>query len=176
MLVTNILTSTQFILLNQTATTYLIAVSLVYSVLLMLENKIPIVRTHGFTALVLCIQTAGYVIINQGLRFDWGLLALAGTIIGTLAMWFQNPIKLKATMLIMGLIWMSYQIAAGAYGQLPGEVVFLAGIIVSLVMLTRARRREIPLDEVEEIPILVRRKLAVVRAKCNDKRSYIRVD
>jgi hypothetical protein len=46
-------------------------------------------------------------------------------------MWFQNPIKLKATMLVMGLIWMSYQIAAGAYGQLPGEVVFLAGIIIS---------------------------------------------
>jgi hypothetical protein len=171
MLATNVLTGAQFILLNQTATTYLIAVSLVYSVLLMLENKIPMVRTHGFTALILCIQTAGYVIINHGLRLDWGLLALAGTIIGTLAMWFQNPIKLKATMLVMGLIWMSYQIAAGAYGQLPGEVVFLAGIIISLVMLTKARRRGIPLDEVEELPIIVRRKLAAARAKALTKEA-----
>jgi hypothetical protein len=159
MLVTSVLTGTQFILLNQTATTYLIGVSFVYSILLMLEKKIPVVRTHGFTAFVLCFQIVGYVIVNQGLSLDWSLLALAGTIIGTLAMWLQNPIKLKATMLFMGVIWTSYQIAAGAYGQLPGEAVFLTGIIVSLVMLTRARKRGIPLDEVEELPVLIRRKI-----------------
>lgn len=163
MLATSALTGTQFLLLNQTATTYLIGVSFVYSILLMLEKKVPVVRTHGFTALVLCVQVAGYVIVNQGLRLDWGILALAGTIIGTLAMWLQNPIKLKATMLVMGTIWTSYQIAAGAYGQLPGEAVFLTGIIVSLIMLTSARKRGIPLDEVEELPILIRRKLTARR-------------
>ena len=117
------------------------------------------VRTHVFTAAVLSIQTAGYFAIN-GFTLNWGLLALAGTVIGTLAMWFDNPINLKATMLFMGFIWLAYQISAGAYGQLPGEFVFIAGIIVSLTMLVKAQNKGIPLSEVEELPTLMRRKLA----------------
>lgn len=159
MLLTNILTGAQFILLNQTATTYLIGVSLVYSILLIIEKKIPFVRTHAFTGGLLLVQMVGYFLIN-GFSWNWGLLALTGTIIGTLAMWFQNPLKLKVTMLFMGFIWLSYQTAAGAYGQLPGEFVFIAGVITSLVLLTKAQKKGIPLDEVEELPTLIRRKIA----------------
>lgn len=159
MLLTNVLTGAQFILLNQTATTYLIGVSLVYSILLIFEKKIPFVRTHVFTAGLLLTQTVGYFLIN-GFSFNWGLLALTGTIIGTLAMWFQSPLKLKVTMLFMGFIWLAYQAASGAYGQLPGELVFIAGIITSLVLLSNAKKNGIPLDEVEELPTLIRRKIA----------------
>lgn len=159
MLLTNVLTGAQFLLLNQTATTYLIGVSLVYSILLVLEKKIPFVRTHPFTAGVLLVQTVGYFVIN-GFTLNWALLALVGTVIGTLAMWFQDPIKLKTTMLFMGFIWLAYQTSAGAYGQLPGELVFIAGIIVSLTMLLKAQKKGTPLSEVEELPTLIRRKLA----------------
>lgn len=150
-------------LLNQTATTYLIGVSLAYSILLVLEKKIPLVRTHSFTAGVLLIQTVGYFAIN-GFSWNWGLLALTGTLVGTLAMWFQNPITLKTTMLFMGFIWLTYQTSAGAYGQLPGEFVFIAGIIISLTMLMKAHKKGIPLSEVEELPALIRRKLAERKA------------
>lgn len=163
MLLTNILTGAQFILLNETATTYLIGVSLVYSILLIFEKKISFVRTHVFTAGLLLVQMVGYFLIN-GFSFNWGLLALTGTIIGTLAMWFQSPLKLKVTMLFMGFIWLTYQAASGAYGQLPGELIFIAGIITSLVMLTNAKKKGIPLDEVEELPTLVRRKIAERKA------------
>lgn len=159
MLLTNVLTGTQFILLNQTATTYLIGVSLVYSILLILEKKIPFVRTHAFTGGLLLVQMVGYFLIN-GFSWNWSLLALTGTIIGTLAMWFQSPMKLKVTMLFMGFIWLTYQAAAGAYGQLPGELIFITGIITSLVLLTKAQKKGIPLDEVEELPTLIRRKIA----------------
>jgi hypothetical protein len=157
-MLTNVLTGAQFILLHETATTYLIGVSLVYSILLMFEKRLPVVRTHAFTAFILTVQTAGYFAIN-GFTLNWALLALAGTIIGTLAMWFQNPIHLKATMFVMGFIWLSYQVASGAVGQLPGELVFIAGITVSLAMLIKAQKNGIPLSEVEELPALIRRKL-----------------
>lgn len=159
MLLTSVLTGTQFILLHETATAYLIGVSLVYSVLLICEKKIPFVRTHIFTVGLLLVQMVGYFLIN-GFFLNWGLLALTGTIIGTLAMWFQDPLKLKVTMLLMGFIWLSYQTAVGAYGQLPGEFIFITGIITSLVMLTNAMKKGIPLNEVEELPTLIRRKLA----------------
>jgi hypothetical protein len=159
MLFTSALTGTQFLLLNQIAATFLISVSLVYSILLVLENKIPVVRTKSFTAGVLIFQTVGYFVIN-GFALNWALLALAGTIVSSIAMWLQNPIKLKWTMLLMGLIWLSYQLSTGAYGQFPGEMVFLTGIIYSLTMLTKARKRGIPLESVEELPTLIRRKLS----------------
>lgn len=159
MLLTNVLTGTQFILLNETATTYLISISLIYSVLLMVESHFPVVRTPLFTAAVLLSQTIGYFAIN-GFTANWGLLALAGTIIGTLAMWFENPVQLKITMMVMGFIWLGYQLAAGAYGQIPGELVFLAGITVSIVMLLKAKKNGVPLTEVEELPTLIRRKIA----------------
>lgn len=159
MLITNVLTGTQFILLNQPATTFLIAVSLVYTAMLMLEKFLPFVAGKTFALTVLTVQTIGYFAVN-GFTPDWSLLALAGTIVGSLAMWFRNPLHLKATMLFMGFIWLSYQIASGAYGQLPGEFVFLAGISASLYFLMKARRNGTPLEAVEEIPVMVRRMIA----------------
>jgi hypothetical protein len=164
MLFTSAFTGTQFLLLNQIAATFLIAVSLVYSALLVLENKIPIVRTRSFTVGVLLIQTAGYFIIN-GFSASWSILALAGTIISSIAAWLQNPIKLKWTMLLMGLVWLSYQLSTGAYGQFPGEMVFLTGIIYSITMLTKAKKRGVPLESVEELPTLIRRKLMERKTK-----------
>lgn len=157
-LLTSVITGVQYILLEQTATTFLIGISLVYSILLMLENKLPAVRTHAFTGGVLTVQLLGYIAIN-GITLDWSILALAGTLIGTVALWFQNPVKLKVTMLVMGLIWLTFQIAAGAYGQLPGELVFLAGITFSLIMLAKAHKLGKPLTEVEELPAMLKRKL-----------------
>lgn len=157
MMITSFLTGTQFILLGEAATTFLIAVSALYSILLLLENKIPFVRGRVFTVGVLAIQVAGYFVIN-GFAVNWSLLALLGTIVGTFSMWFQDPMKLKASMLVLGGIWMTYQIASGAYGQVPGEVVFLTGIITSLVLLTKAKRQGIPLETVEEMPTMLRRK------------------
>jgi hypothetical protein len=162
MLLTNVLTGVQFTLLQETATTFLIAVSLVYSILLVLEEKLPFVRTASFTVGVLATQTVGYFVIN-GFSWNWSLLALLGTIVGAFAMWFKNPINLKVTMLFMGFIWLAYQVSAGAYGQLPGEVVFIAGIVFSLVTLLKAQKRGVPLNEVEELPALMRRKLAEKR-------------
>lgn len=159
MLITSVITGTQFILLNQPATTFLIAVSIVYTAMLMLEKFLPFVTKKAFALTVLGVQTIGYFVVN-GFTMNWSLLALAGTIVGSLAIWFHNPIHLKVTMLFMGLLWLSFQIAAGAYGQLPGEFVFLAGISVSLYFLLQARRKGIPLESVEEIPVMIRRIIA----------------
>lgn len=157
LLITNFLTGAQFIILGEIPTTFLIAVSALYTGALMMEKILPFVRSNAFTIGILAVQTVGYFAIN-GMRLDWSLLALSGTIVGSLAMWFKNPIHLKATMLLMGFIWLAYQLVSGAYGQIPGELVFLAGIIASLVMLTNAKNQGLPLDAVEEIPALLRRK------------------
>lgn len=163
LLITNFLTGGQFIILGQTPTTFLIAVSALYTGALMMEKSLPFVRSNAFTIGVLAVQTVGYFAIN-GTRLEWSLLALAGTIVGSFAMWFKNPIHLKATMLFMGFIWLAYQLVSGAYGQIPGELVFLAGITASLVLLTKAHRKGIPLETVEEIPVLIRRKFSKVHA------------
>lgn len=170
LLFTSVFTGTQFLILNQIAATFLIGISLIYSILLVLENRIPIVRTPSFTAGVLIVQLAGYFVIN-GFTASWSMLALAGTIIGSIAMYLKNPIKLKWTMLVMGLVWLSYQLVTGAYGQFPGEMVFLTGIIYSLTMLYKARRRGVPLEEVEELPTLLRRKFSKRKKQDSDEKS-----
>lgn len=157
LLITNFLTGAQFVILGETPTVFLIAVSALYTGALMMEKRIAFIRSNAFTIGILAVQTIGYFAIN-GTRLDWSLLALAGTIVGSFAMWFKNPIHLKATMLFMGFIWLAYQLVSGAYGQIPGELVFLAGIITSLVMLSNAKRQGLPLDTVEELPALLRRK------------------
>lgn len=157
MLVTSLITGVQFVLLGEMATTYLIGISAAYSLLLILEEKIPFVRSHAFTLGLLAVQVAGFLAIN-GLSLNWSLLALLGTVVGTFSMWFKDPMKLKASMLALGFIWLSYQFVSGAHGQIPGELVFLTGIITSLIMLNNAKRQGIPLDTVEELPALLRRK------------------
>lgn len=159
MMLTSFLTGAQFILLGEDATVFLIAVSAMYSILLLLEKRIPFVRGRVFTVSTLAFQVVGYFVIN-GFALNWSLLALLGTVVGTFSMWFQDPLKLKASMLLLGGIWMTYQIASGAYGQVPGEVVFLTGIITSLVLLTNAKKKGIPLEQVEELPAMLRRKIA----------------
>lgn len=162
MMLTSFLTGTQFILLGETATVFLIAVSAIYAILLLLENKIPFVRGRAFTIGLLAVQVFGYFMIN-GFSANWSLLALAGTVVGTFSMWFQDPLKLKASMLALGIFWLTYQIISGAYGQVPGEIVFLTGIIISLIFLSRAKRNGIPLETVEEFPAMIRRKVSEQR-------------
>lgn len=153
----SVFTGSQYLILGQISTTFLVSVSLIYSVLLMMETQLPMVRTHAFTAFVLLVQTGGYFIIN-GLSVDWSLLALAGTLIGTVALWFHNPLKLKVALLVMGFIWLAFQLVSGAYGQLPGEIVFLTGVTASIIMLVKAKRKGIPVEDVQELPMLLKEK------------------
>lgn len=130
----------------------------------MVESHLSFVKTRVFTAVIILVQVIGYFNITS-FSMSWGLLALLGTIIGTVSLWFTDPIKLKAAMLSMGFIWLIYQTAVGAYGQLPGEFVFIAGIITSLILLTKAKRNGTPLNEVEELPTIVRKHLAQKNAR-----------
>lgn len=54
-------------------------------------------------------------------------------------------------MLLNGVTWVIYQSMVGAYGQLPGEVFYLTGVITSLAMLYKARKKNIPLSQVPNI-------------------------
>ncbi len=158
-----VITSFQYFLLEEIGTVWLGAVSLIYAVAMSKENRIPFVKTWTFSIITLVAYVVGYFLIN-GITFTWGLMALTASLIGTFMLRIHNPIYLKWAMLVNGLTWLTYQLAVGAYGQLPGELVYVVGIVVSLGLLNKAKKNGVNLLDVPEFMTVIKNKFAAQKA------------
>lgn len=158
-----VITSFQYLLLGEIGTVWLGAVSLIYAVAMSKESTFPFVKTWAFSIVTLIAYATGYFWIN-GFSPTWGLLALTASLIGTFMLRIHNPLTMKWAMLFNGLTWLTYQLAVGAYGQLPGEAVYLVGIVVSLSLLNKAKNKGVNLLDVPEFMTIVKNKFATQKA------------
>lgn len=154
-LLLSLVCAAQFAVLGEWGTVFLNITTALYTVGLMLSGKFPQLGGHKAAYVLVAVYTTGFLLIN-GLALSWGLLSFAASIMGALMLMIGNPLRLKWAMLINGLLWTVFQVASGAYGQLPGEALYVAGVVYSIVMLTRARNRGKDLRSVPELTDRIR--------------------
>lgn len=150
-----VVTTLQYLLLNEWGTAWLTFVGFLYAVGLMYEEKIPIMKGKSVAYLLLVIYSVGFFGIN-GFSFGWPLVAYAASLLGTFMLLLRNPLALKYAMFVNGGLWMIFQMVSGAHGQIPGEIVYLLGIGASIFYLKHSRKKGIPLNEVPEFSTLIR--------------------
>lgn len=150
-------TMAQYMLLGKTATVVLAAVTLLYGVVTLFEKRYPVLGSK-YALYVLCATYSAVFFLVNGFSFDVEILAYAASLAGVIIMALRNQIAVKWIMLLNGATWCSYQLIVGAYGQLPGEIFFTVGVLVSLKMLYDAKKKGVPLDKVPEVSTILKNK------------------
>lgn len=150
-------TMAQYALLGKSATVVLAAITLLYGVVTLFEKKYPILGSKNALWVLCGVYSASFILMN-GIRFDWEILAFVASLTGVVIMAMKNQLAVKWIMLGNGVTWCSYQLIVGAYGQLPGEIFYTVGVLVSLKMLYSAKKRNIPLDKVPEVSTILKKK------------------
>lgn len=156
--ITGIVTTAQYALLGESGTVFLTAISLLYALGLCFAHKIPIVESKKVAGILMVVFTVGFFAIN-GVSLSWGLVSYTASLIGAFMLLFKNQLVLKWMMLANGLAWGTFQLASGAYGQLPGEALFIAGVVFSLCILHRAKSQGKSLESIPELSSVIKDKL-----------------
>lgn len=152
-----VITTLQYILLGEWGTVWLTGISALYAVGLMNSHRFPVLAGKRMAYILVAFYTLGFVWLN-GVSLSWGLVSYAASILGALMLLIENPLKLKYAMFANGILWAIFQLASGAYGQLPGELLYVAGIVFSIIVLKRAQRKGKDLHKVPEFSDVIKSK------------------
>lgn len=152
---TGVFTTIQYALLGENGTAILTTISLVYALALCFSAKFPIVESKWVALTLMVIFTTAFIGVN-GFSISWSIVSYVASLIGAFMLLFKNQLILKWMMLLNGLSWAIFQLVSGAYGQLPGEVLFIAGVVFSLIVMTRAKKRGQSLDDVPEFSTVLK--------------------
>lgn len=173
-IVLGVTTTAQYAVLHEWGTVWLTSISALYAVCLLFAQRYPALGSQKVAYALVIVYTTGFIAIN-GVNLSWGLFSYAASILGALMLLISNPLGLKYAMLVNGVLWTVFQVSSGAYGQLPGELLYVAGIIYSVIMLSRAKKRGVDLRLVPEITTVINSKLSQRKKEKENKGSKLPV-
>lgn len=163
-----IATIVQYAMLEKYSTMFLAATTLLYGLLTLFERRFPVIGSKYALPVLAMAYSAVFFVVN-GFQVNMEIVAYLASLTGVLIMAVKNQLIAKWLMLFSGVAWVVYQVSAGAYGQLPGEVFYTIGVLVSMVILYRARHSGIDLNKVPEFSTILRSKFVKIRNKRFDK-------
>lgn len=153
-IVLGLLVMTQYILLDKPVPAILAVVSIIYAGLsLSFSNKSFWKEKYCIPAVVLTYGIV-FVVVN-GWSFNIELLSLTGSVLMTFLVVINNVVVSKIIAALSGACWAVYQVFVGAYGQLPGQFFYFAGIVVSSIMMINYYRAGKPVKSVPEVGTLI---------------------
>lgn len=140
-----IATSAQYISLDKWVPVALNVVAFAYALSVPFEKKFPWLKSKKTIAGLFVIYTVLFFLIN-GFHLNIELFTYIASIAGVALMVTESPFVSKWLMFVTGISWTIYLFAVGAYGQIPGEVFFVSGVIFSLTYLykNKSSNAEIP--------------------------------
>lgn len=145
-------TGTQYALLGEIPTVVLSAITVIYGILTFFEHKFRFLTSRVFLYGLLAAYTAAFFLAN-GFTWSPDLMAYGASILGTVVMMMRHEIGAKTVMLVSGLLWLAFQLVVGAYGQIPGELFYIAGCVFTLYKLQRRAKKnttaETPVENTE---------------------------
>ena len=92
----------------------------------------PFVKKHKIPILIitnLSIVTVGLLLFEN----FFSLFCIAGVLVESLSTWMKNEKMIRVISLFAVPCWLVYNVAAGAYGSLIGNVLAMISIVASLI-------------------------------------------
>lgn len=127
----SLLNIVQFVLTNNYASCVMVAITLLYSLCSVNDEKYPVLRSHGVVSGVVFLYLAAYVFTASSVVSS-ELFILFGSITGMVAVLLVNQIRVKIVQIAGNLSFGAFSVLIGAYGQLPGQVASLVLLFGSL--------------------------------------------
>lgn len=162
-------TIVQYFLLDKYSTMLLAAVTLLYGLTTLFESRFPVLRSNYALPVLSVAYTAVFFFVN-GFEVNIELVAYLASLTGVLIMAIKNQLLVKWLMLANGVAWLVYQLSAGAYGQLPGEVFYTVGVVISMIVLYRAKFAGMDLNKVPEFSTILKNKVSERFKKDNSEK------
>lgn len=154
-LLINTFSAAQYLLLGQSGALVLVSLGFIMTATVLTSLKFPALGTTKVLAGFLIAYPVAFFSTSGSIDALPELLPLFSTMLATTAVFMRNLLAVKAMFIVNGLSWLSFEIFAGAYGALPGEVLTLAGNITSFVLLGLAWRAGKPLESVPEMNVRI---------------------
>lgn len=83
------------------------------------------------------------------------IFPLLGAACGTIGCFVKNRLHIKVAFMSAGALWLVYESSVGAYGQMVGEILTLAGNATSITLILLAARKGIDPSEVPELNVRI---------------------
>lgn len=122
----------QYILLNHPGAAVLSAISLIFSIASLTLSKTRAWRPKVALATMILSMIAAHWIIN-GISVGYETLPLVGSALMASLICIHNRATIKTIQFIAGGVWTIYQVHVGAWGQMPGEVIYFVAWWLSVI-------------------------------------------
>jgi uncharacterized membrane protein len=83
------------------------------------------------------------------------IFPLLGVTCATIGSFLKNSLHIKAAFMAVGAFWLVYESSVGAYGQMVGEILTLAGNATSVIFILIAARNGIVSADVPELNVRI---------------------
>lgn len=113
----------QYALLDHPGAAVLSAISLIFSIASLMFSNIRAWRPRVVLAAMILSMVAAHWIVN-GVSAGCETLPLVGSVLMASLICIHNWAAIKAIQFIAGIVWTVYQVHVGAWGQMPGEVIY----------------------------------------------------
>jgi hypothetical protein len=154
-LLINTFSAAQYLLLSQTGALVMVSLGFIMAATVLASLKFPALGTAKVLGAFLVAYPIAFFSTSSGIQSAFELLPLFSTMIATTAVFMRNLLVVKTMFILNGLSWLAFEIFAGAYGAVPGEILTLAGNVTSFILLGRAHLAGQALETVPEMNVRI---------------------
>lgn len=122
----------QYVLLNHPGAAVLSAISLIFSITSLMLSKARAWRPKVALATMILSMVATHWIVN-GISVGYETLPLIGSALMASLICIHNQAAIKGIQFIAGVVWTIYQVHVGAWGQMPGEIIYFIAWWLSVI-------------------------------------------
>lgn len=152
----NLFTGLQYWAMGHTSTLVLVGLSFLLSLTALSSLKWPALgSTKIMTAFLIAYPVLFFTVGGGKIETVTDIFPLLGVTCATIGSFLKNSLHIKAAFMAVGAFWLVYESSVGAYGQMVGEVLTLAGNATSIAFIMLAARKGIDPTDVPELNVRI---------------------
>jgi hypothetical protein len=152
----NVFTGLQYLLMGHTSTLVLVGLSFLLSLTALSSLKWSALGSKKVMAAFLIAYPVLFFTVGGGkVETMTDVFPLLGVTCATIGSFLKNSLHIKAAFMCVGSFWLVYEASVGAYGQMVGEVLTLAGNATSIVFMMLAARKGLDPADVPELNVRI---------------------
>jgi hypothetical protein len=152
----NVFTGLQYFVMGNTSTLVLVGLSFLLSLTALSSLKWPALGSKKIMAAFLIAYPVLFFTVGGGrIETMTDIFPLLGVTCATIGSFLKNSLHIKAAFMCVGSFWLVYEASVGAYGQMVGEVLTLAGNATSILFIMLAARKGIDPADVPELNVRI---------------------
>ena len=152
----NVFTGLQYWAMGHTSTLVLVGLSFLLALTALSSLKWSALGSPKImTAFLIAYPVLFFTVGNGKIETVTDIFPLLGVTCATIGSFLKNSLHIKAAFMAVGAFWLVYESSVGAYGQMVGEILTLAGNATSVIFILIAARNGIVSADVPELNVRI---------------------